>query len=91
MRTAVDQMIDLAKAFTSNIELTKDAAGLYLVSIHRVWSKDSRTSAIKSSISGRSSSVEGACSDFMGKAKGKILMSDDKSFYGGDLPEFICV
>lgn len=90
MRSAIDQMIDLAKVFSSGIELCKDVNGLYLVSIRYVDYKENRHDCMIRGISGRARSVEEACFDFMNNAKGKLLVGTS-SFYGDNKPEYICV
>ncbi len=89
-RTAIDQMIDLAKLFSREVALTKDINGRYLISIPTVWSKESRHDQMKCGISGRADSVERACADFMSEARGKLLIGDDPTFYGDKRPEYIC-
>lgn len=91
MRNSIDQMIDLAKVFVSQIELSKDVNERYMVSIARVSTKENRHSCVVRSITGHGQSVEEACEDYMRQAKGKLLVGDDTNFYGENRPEYICV
>ena len=91
MRNAIDQLIDLAILFTTEVSLTKDVDGQYLVSIRRVSAKNKPMDGVICGICGRGDSVESACSNFLSEAKGKLLIGDDPSFYGENRPEYICV
>ncbi len=91
MRNSIDQLIDLAKVFVSDISLTKDIKDRYLVSIRRVSYKENRNDCMIRGISGRGESVEEACRDFLSEAKGKLLVGDDSSYYGENRPEYLCV
>jgi hypothetical protein len=87
----IDAMISLAKTFSSSISLSKNIEGKYLVDIRMVSWKEHRRDIVQRSIFGTGLSVETACEDFMEQAKGKILFGNDKSFYGENPPEYICV
>lgn len=87
----IDTMIILAKSFSSHVELTKDAAGRYMVSIQYVSYKENRNDIMARSICGRGPSVIEACDDFLTQAKGRILFGDNKLFYGENRPEYICL
>lgn len=91
MRNSIDKMIDLANVFCSEVELTKDYNKKYLVSIKRVSYRENRLDCMERSICGRGDSVIEACEDFMSNASGKLLFSNDKSYYGENCPEYICI
>ena len=84
-------MIDLAKVFGSDIELTKNNVGEYLVSIRRVSWKENRHDCMARSLFASGPTVEKACWNFMQEARGKLLFGDDAGFYGKDRPEYVCV
>lgn len=91
MRSAVDQLIDLAKVFSSEVELTKDVNDRYVVSIRRVSYKLNSHDIMARSLCGRGESVESACFDYLRQAKGRLLFGDDPTFYGEKRPEYVCV
>lgn len=91
MDSATDQMIRLANVFSSEISLSKDVTGQYMVHIRRVAWKENRRDIMARSITGRGSSVDNACADYMNQARGRLLFGDDKGYYGDNAPEYICV
>lgn len=91
MRTSIDQMLDVAKAFSSSIEIDKGYNAKYSVSIRDVWAKESARSTIISSIWATGDTVEIACENFLNLAKGKILVTNNSARYGENPIEFICL
>ena len=91
MRTGIDQMIDLATVFSSDVRLSKSVHGKYMVSIHRVSWKENSRDCMSRGICGYGSDLPEACEDFLSYARGKLLFGDDRNFYGENRPEYICV
>jgi len=86
MRTSIDQMIDLAKVFSSEMTVSRDSAENIMVKIPSVNSKEGNFSY---SLVGRGSDVDSACVAYMREAKGKLLI---KGLAGApDRMEFVCV
>lgn len=91
MRSTLDQMIDLANVFSSQVRITKDVNGKYLVTIEHVSYKENRHDIMQRSICGRGENIGNACADFMDNARGKLLFGDSEIIYGKNRPEYICV
>lgn len=87
----LDQMIALAKSFSSELSVTKDVNDKILVSIRYVSWKENRNDCMARSITGRGVDIHQACKDFLEKAGGKILFGDSITHYGENPPQYICL
>jgi hypothetical protein len=91
MNDSLEQLISIAKTFSSVVEVTKDNSDNFLVSLRYVSWKQNRNDCMSRSISGRGKSMSEACNAYLNEAKGKLLFGDSLSYYGKDAPMFICI